>query len=178
MTATNQYVAVYGEVGRYLGLTTHAVLALIAITVAIATDYPAARMAGVVRRGARRCGQRVRRAASGRRRSDQVGRPGFAGPAIRDARKPRLLRAVPLGRGHRVGGGTRLRRSGARSAALGDRRARHRERGAHGARRDARSVIGVVGGLFVIGVLWLRRTGATRSALSRVALAGAALLVH
>src|SRR5688572_13523013 len=38
--ATNQYVAVYGEVGRYLGLTTHAVLALIAVTIALATDYP------------------------------------------------------------------------------------------------------------------------------------------
>src|SRR5438552_872982 len=39
-TATNQYVAVFGEVGRYLGLTTHAVLALVAITIALATDYP------------------------------------------------------------------------------------------------------------------------------------------
>ena len=39
-TATNQYVAMFGEVGRYLGLTTHAVLALIAITIALATDYP------------------------------------------------------------------------------------------------------------------------------------------
>jgi len=32
-TAENQYVALYGEVGRYLGLTTHAVLALIAVMV-------------------------------------------------------------------------------------------------------------------------------------------------
>src|SRR5207249_3852287 len=39
-SATNQYVAVFGEVGRYLGLTTHAVLALVAITIALATDYP------------------------------------------------------------------------------------------------------------------------------------------
>ncbi|HEY9325940.1 MAG TPA: hypothetical protein VIS26_05170, partial [Candidatus Limnocylindria bacterium] len=39
-TATNQYVAVFGEVGRYLGLTTHAVLALIAVTIAIGADYP------------------------------------------------------------------------------------------------------------------------------------------
>ena len=40
VAATNQYVAVYGEVGRYLGLTTHAVLALIAVTIAVTTDYP------------------------------------------------------------------------------------------------------------------------------------------
>jgi len=39
-TATNQYVAVFGEVGRYLGLTTHAVLALVAVTIAAGTDYP------------------------------------------------------------------------------------------------------------------------------------------
>src|SRR5688572_19915736 len=39
-TATNQYVAVFGEVGRYLGLTTHAVLALMAVTIAMSIDYP------------------------------------------------------------------------------------------------------------------------------------------
>jgi O-antigen ligase/cytochrome c-type biogenesis protein CcmH/NrfG len=40
ITAENQYVALYGEVGRYLGLTTHAVLALIAVAIAISIDYP------------------------------------------------------------------------------------------------------------------------------------------
>ena len=40
ITAENQYVALYGEVGRYLGLTTHAVLALIAIAIAVSIDYP------------------------------------------------------------------------------------------------------------------------------------------
>ena len=40
ITAENQYVAVYGEVGRYLGLTTHAVLALIAVAIAVSLDYP------------------------------------------------------------------------------------------------------------------------------------------
>jgi O-antigen ligase/tetratricopeptide (TPR) repeat protein len=40
ITAENQYVALYGEVGRYLGLTTHAVLALIAVAVAVSIDYP------------------------------------------------------------------------------------------------------------------------------------------
>jgi O-antigen ligase/tetratricopeptide (TPR) repeat protein len=40
VTAENQYVALYGEVGRYLGLTTHAVLALIAVAVAVSIDYP------------------------------------------------------------------------------------------------------------------------------------------
>jgi len=39
-TAENQYVAIYGEVGRYLGLTTHAVLALIAVAIAVSIDYP------------------------------------------------------------------------------------------------------------------------------------------
>src|SRR5687767_1040713 len=39
-TATNQYVAFFGEVGRYLGLTTHSVLALITVTIALAADYP------------------------------------------------------------------------------------------------------------------------------------------
>ena len=40
ITAENQYVALYGEVGRYLGLTTHAVLALIAVGVAVSIEYP------------------------------------------------------------------------------------------------------------------------------------------
>lgn len=40
VTAENQYVALYGEVGRYLGLTTHAVLALIAVAIAVTIDYP------------------------------------------------------------------------------------------------------------------------------------------
>jgi O-antigen ligase/Flp pilus assembly protein TadD len=40
LTAENRYVALYGEVGRYLGLTTHAVLALLAIAVAVSIDYP------------------------------------------------------------------------------------------------------------------------------------------
>jgi len=39
-TAENQYVALYGEVGRYLGLTTHAVLALLAVGIAVSIDYP------------------------------------------------------------------------------------------------------------------------------------------
>ena len=40
ITAENQYVALYGEVGRYLGLTTHAALALIAVAIAVSIDYP------------------------------------------------------------------------------------------------------------------------------------------
>ena len=40
LTAENQYVALYGEVGRYLGLTTHAVLALLAVGIAVSSDYP------------------------------------------------------------------------------------------------------------------------------------------
>src|SRR5205809_557422 len=107
-TATNQYVAVFGEVGRYLGLTTHAVLALVAITIALATDYPrrAAWLAWTV-----------------------------AGIAVAASA---VLMVIVATRG---------------------------------------SVIGVVAGLLVIGVLWLRRTGASRRALSRLAGAGAALVV-
>jgi O-antigen ligase/cytochrome c-type biogenesis protein CcmH/NrfG len=40
LTAENRYVAVYGEVGRYLGLTTHAVFALLVVAIAVSTDYP------------------------------------------------------------------------------------------------------------------------------------------
>jgi O-antigen ligase/Flp pilus assembly protein TadD len=40
LTAQNQYVALYGEVGRYLGLTTHAVFALMAVAIAVSIDYP------------------------------------------------------------------------------------------------------------------------------------------
>jgi len=40
VTAEDQYVAAYGEVGRYLGLTTHAVLALLAVAIAVSVDYP------------------------------------------------------------------------------------------------------------------------------------------
>ena len=40
LTAENRYIAVYGEVGRYLGLTTHAVLALTTVAIAVALDYP------------------------------------------------------------------------------------------------------------------------------------------
>lgn len=40
ITAENQYVALYGEVGRYLGLTTHAVLGLMAVAIAVSIDYP------------------------------------------------------------------------------------------------------------------------------------------
>jgi O-antigen ligase/Flp pilus assembly protein TadD len=40
ITAQDRYVALYGEVGRYLGLTTHAVLALLAVAIAVSIDYP------------------------------------------------------------------------------------------------------------------------------------------
>jgi O-antigen ligase/Flp pilus assembly protein TadD len=40
ITAENQYVALYGEAGRYLGLTTHTVLALAAVAIAVSIDYP------------------------------------------------------------------------------------------------------------------------------------------
>ena len=40
VTAANRYVALYGEIGRYLGLTTHLVLALVAVAVAVGLEYP------------------------------------------------------------------------------------------------------------------------------------------
>jgi O-antigen ligase/Flp pilus assembly protein TadD len=40
VTAENRYVALYGEVGRYLGLTTHAVLGLMTVAIAVTLDYP------------------------------------------------------------------------------------------------------------------------------------------
>jgi O-antigen ligase/cytochrome c-type biogenesis protein CcmH/NrfG len=40
VTAENKYIAIYGDASRYLGLTTHTVLALITVAVAVGLDYP------------------------------------------------------------------------------------------------------------------------------------------
>jgi len=178
VTATNQYVAVFGEVGRYLGLTTHAVLALIAITIALATDYPARAswlalsvaalaVAASVYAAMQALGADPIRWAdldSQARPFATLGNPDFYG---------QFLSVVAIGSAAAlVFGGSALGRVRWAIAALGIESAVLMvivaTRG---------SVIGVVGGLFVIGVLWLRRTGATRQALSRVALSGAALVV-
>jgi O-antigen ligase len=178
VTATNQYVAAYGEVGRYLGLTTHAVLALITVTIALATDYPrravwlawavggvavAASMYAVVQAlGA----DPVKWADldSQARPFGTLGNPDFYGQFLSVVV---IASAAAL-----VFAGSRLGRLRWAIAALGVESAVLMvivaTRG---------SLIGLVAGLFVIALLWLRRTGATRRALSRLALAGAALVV-
>jgi O-antigen ligase/cytochrome c-type biogenesis protein CcmH/NrfG len=178
VTATNQYVAVFGEVGRYLGLTTHAVLALIAIAIAFATDYPsraawvawsvaALAVAASVYAAVQAVGADPIKWAdldSQARPFATLGNPDFYG---------QFLSVVAVGSAAAlVFGGAALGRLRWAIAALGIESAVLMvivaTRG---------SVIGVVGGLFVIGLLWLRRTGATRRALSRLALGVAALVM-
>ena len=177
-TATNQYVAVFGEVGRYLGLTTHAVLALIAITIAIGSDYPrrAAWPAWTVAAVAVAASLYAFVQALGAdpikwvdldsqaRPFATLGNPDFYGQflsVVVIASAAALVFAGPtLGRLRWLVAGL-----GVESAVL---MVLVATRG---------SVIGVVAGLFVIGVLWLRRTGATRRALSRLALASGALVL-
>jgi len=177
-TAANQYVAVFGEVGRYLGLTTHAVLALIAVTIALAADYPrrAAWLAWSVAAVAVAASVYAVVQAAGAdpitwvdldsqaRPFGTLGNPDFYG---------QFLSVIVIGCAAAiVFAGTAVGRLRWAIAALGLESAVLMvvvaTRG---------SVIGVVAGLFVIGLLWLRRTGATRRALSRLALAGAALVV-
>jgi O-antigen ligase/cytochrome c-type biogenesis protein CcmH/NrfG len=175
-TATNQYVAVFGEVGRYLGLTTHAVLALIAVVIALATDYPRrapwlAWSVGVtavttsVYAVMQALGADPIRWAdldSQARPFATLGNPDFYGQFLSVVA---VATAAAL-----VFGGPALGRLRWPIAALGLESAVLM---VFVATRG--SVIGVVGGLMVIGLLWLRRTGATRHALTRVAIAGVAL---
>ncbi|MEP6694386.1 MAG: O-antigen ligase family protein [Chloroflexota bacterium] len=175
-TATNQYVAVFGEVGRYLGLTTHAVLALITVAIALATDYPrraawvawavaAVAVAASVYAIVQALGADPVKWAdldSRARPFATLGNPDFYGQFLSV-----LVVACAAGL---VFAWTSLGRLRWAIAAVGIESlvlmVLVATRG---------SIIGVVAGLFVIGVLWLRRTGATRRALSRLALAGAAL---
>jgi O-antigen ligase/Flp pilus assembly protein TadD len=171
-TATNQYVALYGEVGRYLGLTTHLVLALLAVAIAVGLEYPlrvrwlAIALAAVSLAAA---GYGLMQAAgadpivwvdrdSKARPFATLGNPDFYGQFLSAAVISSA--AVALFSGADAG---RWRWSaavlGALSAVLLVLTA---TRGA---------VIGVIAGVVVLGVLWLRRTGATRSALARVSLA-------
>jgi len=177
-TATNQYVAVFGEVGRYLGLTTHAVLALVAVTMAIGTDYPrrAAWVAWAVAAVAVVASLYAFAQALGAdpvkwvdldsqaRPFATLGNPDFYGQFLSVVVVASVAMLVftgaALGRLRWLVAGL-----GVESAIL---MVLVATRG---------SVIGVVGGLFVIGVLWLRRTGATRRALSRLALASGALVL-
>jgi len=177
-SATNQYVAVFGEVGRYLGLTTHAVLALVAITIALATDYPrrAAWLAWTVAGIAVAASAYAIAQALGAdpitwvdldskaRPFATLGNPDFYGQFLSVVVIASAAALVFVG------------------AALGRLRWAVAALGAESAVlmvivATRGSVIGVIAGLLVIGVLWLRRTGASRRALSRLAGAGAALVV-
>lgn len=177
VTATNQYVAVFGEVGRYLGLTTHAVLALIACAITVATDYPrrAAWLGATVGLLAAAASVYAIVQALGAdpitwvdldskaRPFATLGNPDFYG---------QFLSVVVIGSISALVFAPALGRLRWAIAALAVESAVLlvvvATRGA---------VIGVIGGLFVIGLLWLRRTGATRRALSRLALAAATLVV-
>lgn len=176
--ATNQYVAVFGEVGRYLGLTTHAVLALITVTIAIATDYPrrAAWVAWAVVAVAVTASVYAVVQALGAdpikwvdlnsqaRPFGTLGNPDFYGQFL-------SVIVVACAAGFVFTSPTlgwvrwAIAALGVESLVL---MVLVATRG---------SVIGVVAGLFVIGVLWLRRTGASRRALSRLGLAGGALVL-
>jgi O-antigen ligase/cytochrome c-type biogenesis protein CcmH/NrfG len=178
LTATNQYVALFGEVGRYLGLTTHAVLALIAVTIAIASDYPrrAAWLAWTVAAVAVAASLYAFVQALGAdpikwvdldsqaRPFATLGNPDFYGQflsvVVIASAAALVFAGSTLGRPRWLVAGL-----GIESVVL---MVLVATRG---------SVIGVVAGLFVIGLLWLRRTGATRRALSRLALAGGALVL-
>ena len=177
LTATNQYIAVYGEVGRYLGLTTHAVLALVAVAIAVAADYPRRTVwlgtaVGVL--AATASAYAVMQALgadpitwvdldSRARPFATLGNPDFYG---------QFLSVVVIGSITALVFAPTLGRLRWAVAVLGIESAVLlvvvATRGA---------LIGVIGGLFVIGLLWLRRTGVTRRALSRVGIAGAALMV-
>ena len=176
-TATNRYVALYGEVGRYLGLTTHLVLALISVSIAVALDYPrrvrwlgwTLGVASLVIAGyasLQAIGADPIRWAdldSRARPFGTLGNPDFYGQYVSVAVVASAAVALFAGPGRRWLRGA--------SAALGAVSAvmlvLTSTRGA---------VIGVVAGAMVLGVLWIRRAGATRSALARLALGGLAVL--
>jgi O-antigen ligase/cytochrome c-type biogenesis protein CcmH/NrfG len=178
VAATNPYVAVYGEVGRYLGLTTHAVLALIAVTIAISSDYPrrvawvawavaAAAVAASVYGFVQALGadpvnwadqnSRVRPFAT-------FGNPDFYGQFLSVVL---IASAATLALAWSSLGWLRwgIVALGATSAAL---MVVVATRG---------SAIGVVAGVLVLALLWLRRAGTSRDALMRLGVAAAAFLL-
>ena len=177
-TATNQYVAMFGEVGRYLGLTTHAVLALVAVTIALATDYPrrTAWLAWTV--------AAIAVAASAYAIVQALGADPITWVDLDSKARPFATLGNPDFYGQFLS--VLVIASAAAfifcGSALGPLRWAVAALGLESAVlmvivATRGSVIGVIAGLFVIGLLWLRRTGATRRALSRLALAGAALVV-
>ena len=174
-TATNQYIAVYGEVGRYLGLTTHLVLALAAIGLAVGLDYPRrASWLGWALAGSSLVAfaYAVLQATgndpikwtdrnSQLRPFGTLGNPDFYGQYLSAAIVACAAVAVFLGPGR-----GRIRIA---AAALGVASALMlvvtTTRG---------GVIGVVAGVVVLGAIWIRRAGATRTTLARFGLGGLA----
>ena len=174
-TASNPYIAVYGEVGRYLGLTTHLVLALAAVGIAVGLDYPrraawlgwalaAASAVAFVYAVLQATGNdpiRWTDRNSQLRPFGTLGNPDFYGQFLSAAIVAGSAVAVFLGPGR-----WRMRiAAGAFAVASALMLVVTTTRG---------GVIGVVAGAVVLGALWIRRAGATRTALSRFGLAGLA----
>ena len=172
-TAENQYVAVYGEVGRYLGLTTHAVLALIAVAIAVSIDYPrrTSWLAWTIGAGATLAGLYAIQQATGRdpvqwtdldprfRPFATFGNPDFYGQFL--AVVATACAAVLVFARQRLWLTVAVVLLAVFNVAL---MLVVQTRG---------SFLGIAAGAFVIGVLWLRRAGLSRRALTRFGLASA-----
>ncbi len=177
LTAENQYVALYGEVGRYLGLTTHAVLALTAVGIAVAIDYPrrAPWLAWTIGIGAALAGLYAIQQATGHdpvqwidldprtRPFATFGNPDFYGQFLAVVatgcaailvfarQRPWLVALVIVLAVMSVGLMLVVQTRG--------------------------SFLGIAAGALVIAVLWLRRAGLSRRALTRFGVASAAALL-
>ena len=173
ITAENQYVALYGEVGRYLGLTTHAVLALIAVAIAVSLDYPrrASWLAWTIGGGATLAGLYAVQQATGHdpvqwvdldprfRPFATFGNPDFYGQflavvatacaAVLVFTRQRLWLVVIVGLVAVLNVALML------------------------VVQTRGSFLGIAAGALVIAVLWLRRAGLSRRALTRFALVSA-----
>ena len=173
ITAENQYVALYGEVGRYLGLTTHAVLALIAVAIAVSIDYPrrTSWLAWTIGAGATLAGLYAIQQATGHdpvrwvdldprfRPFATFGNPDFYGQFL--AVVATACAAVLVFARQRVWLVGIVVLLAVLNVAL---MLVVQTRG---------SFLGIAAGALVIAVLWLRRAGLSRRALTRFALASA-----
>jgi O-antigen ligase/cytochrome c-type biogenesis protein CcmH/NrfG len=170
-TATNGYIALYGEVGRYLGLTTHLVLALVAIGLAVGLGYPqrASWLAWTLGGASLIAGGYAAMQAFGAdpihwtdrdsklRPFGTFGNPDFYGQFLSAAIVAGTAIALFAGPGAR-----RTRVAAAAMAAISVvLLVITTTRG---------GVIGVIAGAILLGILWLRRAGATRTAVTRLGL--------
>ena len=171
VTAENGYVALYGEVGRYLGLTTHAVLALIAVAIAVSIDYPrrTSWLAWTIGAAATLAGLYAIQQALGRdpvqwadldpraRPFSTFGNPDFYG---------QFLAAVFIGCAAAIAFARQPRWALALIGLLGV-----SSLGLMLVVATRGSFLGIVAGLVVIAPLWLRRAGLSRRVLIRFGLA-------